>query len=73
MIILLIIFFFILRAYVNNAIHDAIADYARAVDSVFFEKDQKIEDLEYRLCNMQTRIEELETEYENLHRSANGH
>jgi len=53
-----VISYFIMK----SAIQKAIMHYARAVDDVFFEKDKKIEDLEYRLSDMQARIESLENE-----------
>lgn len=49
-----------MKHYVQNAIDERVAHYARAVDSVFFEKDQKIEDLEWQISQAKMRIEELE-------------
>ena len=57
-----IVFYFVINAKIDNAIQERIASYARAVDSVFFEKDQKIEELENIVYDLKTRVENLEDE-----------
>lgn len=60
--ILFCVFYFIIRHTIASAVGEAIGEHSRIVDDVFFEKDKKIEDLQYELTETKVRVQSLEEE-----------
>lgn len=74
MIWLIIVSFIVLYFGIHYAIsftEKTIIAYAKVVDSVFEEKDKKIENLEDRLNDMQSRLETLEDKFERKNKNYN--
>lgn len=56
---LLFVAYFFIDYHTDKSIEKAIDHYAKAVDSVIFERDKKIEELEDRINDLQLQINKL--------------
>ena len=59
-IILLVIFYFIIHFHIHSICEERIQIYAKIVDDVFYEKDQKMEDLQYKINLLEMDVRELQ-------------